>query len=171
MLHEDSIFPRQLAGIPINIRNTNRPSDPGTMIVPPPTATARASSPASRGKKGFAVVHIEKDMMNQELGFGMRVLQVLNDMGLCFEHLPSGIDTMGVVLDEKGDFRQASGTSSPPLRRGDRAGSYRDREGTVAHRRRRPRNDQNARHRVARVYGGRARGHQHPHDRSGGRAS
>jgi len=101
VLHEDSIFPVKLAGIPINIRNTNRPSDPGTMIVPSADSYGESVVTGIAGKKGFAVVHIEKDMMNQELGFGMRVLQVLNDMGLCFEHLPSGIDTMGVVLDEK----------------------------------------------------------------------
>ena len=101
VLHEDSIFPVKLAGIPINIRNTNRPSDPGTMIVPSADSYGESVVTGIAGKKGFAVVHIETDMMNQELGFGMRVLQVLNDMGLCFEHLPSGIDTMGVVLDEK----------------------------------------------------------------------
>lgn len=101
VLHEDSIFPVKLAGIPINIRNTNRPSDPGTMIVPAADSYGESVITGIAGKKGFAVVHIEKDMMNQELGFGMRVLQVLNDMGMCFEHLPSGIDTMGVVLDEK----------------------------------------------------------------------
>ena len=101
VLHEDSIFPVKLAGIPINICNTNRPSDPGTMIVPAADSYGESVITGIAGKKGFAVVHIEKDMMNQELGFGMRVLQVLNDMGMCFEHLPSGIDTMGVVLDEK----------------------------------------------------------------------
>ena len=101
VLHEDAVFPVRRANIPINIRNTNRPSDPGTMIVPSADSYGESVVTGIAGKKGFAVVHIEKDMMNQELGFGMRVLQVLNDMGLCFEHLPSGIDTMGVVLDEK----------------------------------------------------------------------
>ena len=72
VLHEDSIFPVKLAGIPINIRNTNRPSDPGTMIVPAADSYGESVITGIAGKKGFAVVHIEKDMMNQELGFGMR---------------------------------------------------------------------------------------------------
>lgn len=99
VLHEDSIFPVRFAAIPINIRNTNSPSDPGTMIVP------RADNgPGERvitgiaGKKGFSVINLEKDQMNSELGFGRRVLEVLEKEGISFEHLPSGIDTMSVVV-------------------------------------------------------------------------
>lgn len=99
VLHEDSIFPVKFAGIPINIRNTNRPEDIGTMIV---TSTEGYRTDdiitGIAGKKGFAVIRIEKDMMNQEAGFGMRVLKVFSDLGLNFEHLPSGIDTMCVVI-------------------------------------------------------------------------
>ncbi|PKM62195.1 MAG: aspartate kinase [Firmicutes bacterium HGW-Firmicutes-21] len=102
VLHEDSIFPVKLAGIPINIRNTNNPSDVGTMIVPSAEEYQnRDILTGIAGKKGFAVIRIEKDMMNQEKGFGMRVLSVFNDMGMSFEHLPSGIDTMSVVIAEK----------------------------------------------------------------------
>ena len=101
VLHEDSIFPVKMAGIPINIRNTNMPEEPGTMIVPSADSYGDDVITGIAGRKGFAVLHIEKDMMNQETGFGMRVLKVLSDMGLCFEHLPSGIDTMGVVIDQK----------------------------------------------------------------------
>lgn len=101
VLHEDSIFPVKHAGIPINIRNTNSPDDPGTLIV---TTTPEIDDPTIvtgiAGKKGFTIVHIEKDMMNQEKGFGMRVLQVLHDLNISFEHLPSGIDTMCVVISE-----------------------------------------------------------------------
>lgn len=102
VLHEDSIFPVKLAGIPINIRNTNRPEDKGTFIVP--SAEGYESSDlitGIAGKKGFAIIRLEKDMMNQELGFGMRVLKVFSDMGIPFEHLPSGIDTMCVVINEE----------------------------------------------------------------------
>ncbi|HAN20151.1 MAG: aspartate kinase [Clostridiales bacterium GWF2_36_10] len=99
VLHEDSIFPVKLAGIPINIRNTNNPSDPGTMIVPSTTEYSSGDIVTGiAGKKGFAIIRIEKDMMNQEKGFGMRVLSVFADMNLSFEHLPSGIDTMCVVI-------------------------------------------------------------------------
>jgi aspartate kinase len=106
VLHEDSIFPVKLAGIPINIRNTDCPSDPGTMIVP--SAFDQTSDEYRNndivtgiaGKKGFAVIRIEKDMMNQEKGFGMRVLKIFAEMGMSFEHLPSGIDTMCVVISQ-----------------------------------------------------------------------
>ncbi|MDD2269381.1 MAG: ACT domain-containing protein, partial [Eubacteriales bacterium] len=93
--------PVKLAGIPINIRNTNNPSDEGTMIVASSRCKAMANDDVITGiagKKGFSVINIEKDMMNQELGVGYRVLQVLTDMKISFEHLPSGIDTMSVVV-------------------------------------------------------------------------
>ncbi len=105
VLHEDAIFPVKLAGIPINIRNTNRPEDAGTFIVTS-TEGYRAENEKDdiitgiAGKKGFSVIRIEKDMMNQELGFGMRVLRVFSDLDIQFEHLPSGIDTMCVVINE-----------------------------------------------------------------------
>ena len=99
VLHEDAIFPVRYAGIPINIRNTNRPEDDGTMIV------AEASDydvnkviTGVAGKKGFSVITIEKDMMNSEVGFGRKVLEVLEDNEISFEHLPSGIDNMSIVV-------------------------------------------------------------------------
>ncbi len=100
VLHEDAIFPVRFAGIPINIRNTNEPESPGTMIVAAtdhydPTLTITGVA----GKRGFSVINIEKDMMNSELGFGRRVLEVIEKLGISFEHLPSGIDTMSVVLN------------------------------------------------------------------------
>jgi len=101
VLHTDSIFPVKLAGIPINIKNTNDPSDPGTMIVPSAYDYSNEGILTGiAGKKGFSVIRIEKDMMNQEQGFGMRVLKVFANMGMSFEHLPSGIDTMCVVISK-----------------------------------------------------------------------
>ncbi|MBQ5361861.1 MAG: aspartate kinase [Clostridia bacterium] len=98
VLHEDAVFPVRSAGIPINIRNTNRPEDPGTMIV---SSTTNYDSDrvitGIAGKKGFSVINIEKDMMNAEIGFGRKVLEILEENGISFEHLPSGIDTMSVV--------------------------------------------------------------------------
>ncbi len=99
VLHEDAIFPVRYAGIPINIKNTNCPADRGTMIV------SQASSYDNEhvitgiaGKKGFSVITIEKDMMNSEIGFGRKVLEALEDFSISFEHLPSGIDTMSVIV-------------------------------------------------------------------------
>ncbi len=99
VLHEEAIFPVRYAGIPINIRNTNEPTAPGTMIV-----SATQGYDAERiitgvaGKKGLSVITIEKDMMNAEIGFGRKVLEILEDYGISFEHLPSGVDTMSVVV-------------------------------------------------------------------------
>lgn len=101
VLHEDSIFPVRKAGIPTNIRNTFYPDDPGTMIV-----VRSEDCPASTtitgiaGHKNFTLLSIEKAMMNSEIGFGRRVLQSIEDFGMSFEHLPTGIDTMCVILSD-----------------------------------------------------------------------
>ncbi|MBR7181623.1 MAG: ACT domain-containing protein, partial [Clostridia bacterium] len=99
VLHDESIFPVRYAQIPINIRNTNAPQDDGTMIVSDATGfDPRYVITGVAGKKGFSVIHIEKDRMNAELGFGRRVLEVLEDQEISFEHTPSGIDTMSIVV-------------------------------------------------------------------------
>ncbi len=99
VLHEDAVFPVRSAGIPINIRNTNRPEDDGTMIVPHSLGyDSEHVITGIAGKKGFSVLTIEKDMMNSEVGFGRKVLEIFEDNDVSFEHLPSGIDTMSVVV-------------------------------------------------------------------------
>jgi len=98
VLHEDAIFPVRREGIPINIRNTNAPEDDGTMIVEK-ADTSEGIVTGISGKKGLGAIYIEKSMMNNELGFGRRVLSVLEDRKISFEHLPSGIDTLTVVAD------------------------------------------------------------------------
>ena len=99
VLHEDAVFPVRSAGIPINIRNTNRPEDPGTMIVSHSVGyDSEHVITGVAGKKGFSVLTIEKDSMNSEVGFGRKVLEVFEENEISFEHLPSGIDTMSVVV-------------------------------------------------------------------------
>ena len=100
VLHEDAIFPVRKAGIPINIRNTNRPEDAGTMIVEDTCKKPAYTSTGIAGKKGFCSLFIEKSMMNSEIGFGRKVLQVLEKEGISFEHLPSGIDTMTLFIHQ-----------------------------------------------------------------------
>ncbi len=100
VLHEDAIFPVRKEGIPINIKNTNAPSDPGTMIVESTSMKPEYTITGIAGKRGFTVVTIEKDMMNSELGFGRRVLEEFEKNGISFEHMPSGIDTMSVVVHQ-----------------------------------------------------------------------
>ena len=99
VLHEDAIFPVRIANIPINIRNTNAPADSGTMIVSKAvTDSTEYTITGVAGMKGFTAIYIEKDMMNSEVGFTRRVLETLEEHNICFEHLPSGIDTMSIVL-------------------------------------------------------------------------
>ena len=99
VLHEDAVFPVRSAGIPINIRNTNRPEDEGTMIVSHSVSyDSEHVITGVAGKKSFSVITIEKDSMNSEVGFGRKVLEVFEENEISFEHLPSGIDTMSVVV-------------------------------------------------------------------------
>ena len=100
VLHEDAIFPVRVAGIPINIRNTNAPEDEGTWIVGSTCQKSRYVITGIAGKKGFCSVSVEKDMMNSEIGFGRKVLTAFEDQGISFEHMPSGIDTLTVFVHQ-----------------------------------------------------------------------
>jgi len=87
------------ADIPVQIKNTNRPEDPGTLIVKDAEPIAhRGTITGIAGKKDFTVIVIEKALMNSELGFGRRLLSVLEVNGISFEHMPSGIDTISLVI-------------------------------------------------------------------------
>lgn len=100
VLHEEAIFPVRREGIPINIRNTNRPQDDGTWIVESTCQKSKYVITGIAGKKGFCSVNIEKAMMNSEIGFGRKVLQAFEDNGISFEHIPSGIDTLTVFVHQ-----------------------------------------------------------------------
>ena len=100
VLHEDAIFPVRKEGIPINIKNTNAPEDEGTWIVGNTCQKSKYVITGIAGKKGFASINIEKDMMNSEIGFGRKVLQVFEEYGISFEHMPSGIDTLSVMVHQ-----------------------------------------------------------------------
>ena len=105
VLHEDAIYPARMANVPINIKNTNDPADHGTMIV----GEADFDDPAEKsrivtgiaGSKDFTVVALYKNMMSSERGFVRRILGILDDYNINFEHLPSGIDTVSVVMSNK----------------------------------------------------------------------
>lgn len=100
VLHEDAIFPVRKEGIPINIRNTNKPEDPGTLIVEGTCRHPRFTITGIAGKKGFASVTIDKAMMNAEVGFCRKILQVFEENDVSIEHMPSGIDTMTVFVHQ-----------------------------------------------------------------------
>ena len=99
VLHENAVFPIRSQGIPIVIKNTNKPEDAGTLIVESTVHKPDHIITGISGKQGFATIMIEKDMMNDEIGFGRKVLQVIEEAGLSYEHTPSGIDTMNVIVE------------------------------------------------------------------------
>lgn len=100
VLHEDAIFPVRKEGIPINIRNTNAPEEKGTLIVEGTCRKPKYTITGIAGKRGFASITIEKAMMNSEVGFGRKVLEVFENEGISFEHMPTGIDTMTIFVQQ-----------------------------------------------------------------------
>ena len=100
VLHEDAIFPVRKEGIPINIRNTNLPDDKGPLIVESTCRKPKYTITGIAGKTGFCSINVEKAMMNSEVGFGRKVLEVFENYGISFEHMPSGIDTMTIFVHQ-----------------------------------------------------------------------
>ena len=102
VLHADSIFPVRKGDIPIKIKNTFRPQDPGTLILPFKKYSKSGNIVTGiAGKKDFTVIFLEKSMMNAEIGFARKVLSILEEDGICFEHMPSGIDTLSLVIESR----------------------------------------------------------------------
>ncbi|MDE5896724.1 MAG: aspartate kinase [Clostridia bacterium] len=102
VLHSESIFPVREADIPIRIKNTFRPEDEGTDILPASKYRYSGKTVTGiAGKQNFTVILIEKSLMNSEIGFTHKVLGVLLRHGISFEHIPSGIDTMSFVIDSE----------------------------------------------------------------------
>ncbi|MEI6807783.1 MAG: aspartate kinase [bacterium] len=106
VFHDEAIVPAVRAGIPICIKNTNRPSAPGTLVLPERKhVTGMAVGIA--GRSGFCTIFVSKYMMNREIGFGRRLLQILEEEGISYEHAPSGIDNMSLVISE-GEFNSTA---------------------------------------------------------------
>lgn len=100
VLHPDSVFPVQAKGIPINIRNTFAPDKPGTLILKDVSGYSRPLVTGIAGRKGNTNITISKAMMNDEVGFCRKVLSVIERYGLSVEHVPTGIDTMSIVISD-----------------------------------------------------------------------
>ena len=101
VLHEDSVFPVREADIPISIKNTNSPNDPGTLIVGDTNPIYRDGTITGiAGKKDFTVIAIEKNLMNTELGFCRKLLSILESNNVVFESMPAGIDTVSLVIPD-----------------------------------------------------------------------
>ena len=100
VLHSECIFPVREANIPMRIKNTFRPNDEGTDILPIDRYRfAGKTVTGMAGKRHFTVIYLEKSLMNEEIGFTYRVLEILLKFGISFEHMPSGIDTMSLIID------------------------------------------------------------------------
>ncbi|MBZ9690824.1 aspartate kinase [Clostridium botulinum] len=100
VLHEEAIFPVRKAGIPINIKNTNKPEDKGTFIVEDSFNDDSQIITGIAGKKDFTVISIAKALMNSELGFCRKILSILEQHNVSFENMPSGIDTVCLVISD-----------------------------------------------------------------------
>ena len=102
VLHAEAIFPVRKGDIPIKIKNTFRPEDAGTLILPSKKYTPHGSIVTGiAGKKHFTVIFLEKSLMNSELGFARRALSILEKEHINFEHMPSGIDTLSLVIESR----------------------------------------------------------------------
>ena len=101
VLHDEALYPVKNSGIPIHIKNTNRPGDKGTMIVENTSRKPEYTITGIAGHEGFASITIQKALMNNELGFYRKVLQVFEDNEISVEHMPSGIDTMTVLVHKE----------------------------------------------------------------------
>lgn len=105
VLHDEAVIPAVHAGIPICIRNTNNPAAPGTMIVPERKYEA-SKVVGIASSDGFCTVVVNKYLMNREIGFGRRLLQIFEGEGVSYEHAPSGIDSMSIIVRQS-DFDEA----------------------------------------------------------------
>lgn len=97
VFHDEALIPAFRAGIPVNVKNTNNPSAPGTRIV---NERSNTNGPVIgiASDKGFCSIYVSKYLMNREIGFGRKLLQILEDYGISYEHVPSGIDDITIIL-------------------------------------------------------------------------
>jgi aspartate kinase len=98
VMHEDAVFPARMSDIPINIRNTNKPEDPGTVISNKGAGDDGSIISGIAGKRDFTVISIYKTMMNNEVGFVRKALAIVEDAGVSFDHIPTGIDSLSMVI-------------------------------------------------------------------------
>lgn len=100
VLHEDAVYPARERDIPINIRNTNKPNDTGTIITTEPELSDNRIITGIAGSKDFTIIAVSKNRMATERGFIRRLAGVLEDYKVNLEHIPSGIDTVSAVVSK-----------------------------------------------------------------------
>lgn len=99
VFHEEALVPVFLKGIPVRIKNTNNPDAPGTTILKSRSSITRPVVGIANDS-GFCCINMSKYLMNREVGFGRKILQILEEEHLSYEHIPSGIDNMSVILKQ-----------------------------------------------------------------------
>lgn len=99
VFHDEALIPAFRERIPVCIKNTNNPSAPGTMIVSEKAENAKCVVGIA-SDTNFSSLYVSKYLMNRELGFGRRLLNILEDEEISFEHTPSGIDDMSVIFSD-----------------------------------------------------------------------
>lgn len=100
VFHDEALLPVVEKKVPVCIKNTNHPDMPGTMIVAE-RAPDKLPVLGIASDKGFLSINLTKYLMNREVGFGRHLLEILETEGISFEHTPSGIDNMSVILREE----------------------------------------------------------------------
>lgn len=100
VFHEEAVFPVKNHGIAINIKNTNKPTDNGTFILNNKSEIKVGNITGIAGKKDFTVIAMEKTLMNKDIGYRRRILSILESNNVSFEHIPSGIDSISLVIDD-----------------------------------------------------------------------
>ena len=97
VLHDEALQPAFKLGIPVQIKNTNNPSAPGTRIMKERHMSEQGVIGIA-SSSGFSSIYIDKYLMNREIGFGRKVLEILESKGISYEHMPSGIDNLTIIL-------------------------------------------------------------------------
>ncbi len=100
VFHDEALQPVVAKKVPVSIKNTNRPEADGTLIV---AEREQKGLPVIgiAADKGFLTINLTKYLMNREVGFGQHLLKILSEEGISFEHTPSGIDNMSIILREE----------------------------------------------------------------------
>lgn len=97
VFHDEALMPVYKQGIPVNIKNTNNPNAPGTRILPTRTQSNRPVTGIS-ADSGFSILYVSKYLMNREVGFGRKLLQIIEEENISYEHTPSGLDDISVIM-------------------------------------------------------------------------
>lgn len=100
VLHDEALVPAYRGKIPMVIKNTNNPKHPGTKIVLNHT-DENVKVVGIAGDSGFVSINTTKYLMNREVGFGRKLLQILEDLNISWDHMPTGIDDLSVILRSK----------------------------------------------------------------------